>query len=263
MPCRRTVRLYPRPPIHPPHTPTALLLAALLLAALPLAAAPAGAQAGAAYPLAPADTARGRYDTGGGVAFQLSEFGFGLGGLYRVGVGGSTSLVVEASLGAGRDEREQQFFVGLFGETVTPFKRNYVVLVPVHVGVERRLFRAAVEDNFRPFVQLTAGPTFGYQWPYFRDADGDGVREDEEERLGPWRGLGEGEPRLGVGGALAVGAYFGRSRRTAQGLRVGYAASYFARPVGLLEPVPEVDGPDRRFFGTPVVSFHLIRLVGR
>lgn len=249
----------PSPPSHTPILPHRPILRALALAAFLLAAAPAEAQA--AYPLAPPDTARGRYDTGGGVAFVLSEFGFGLGGLYRVGVGGGTSLVVEAGLGAGRDEREQRFFVGLFGETVTPFKRNYALLVPLHLGVEHRLFRQAIEDNFRPFVQLAAGPTLAYQWPYFRDGDGDGVREAGEARLGPWRGLGDGEGRLGVGGTLAVGAYFGRSRKNAQGLRVGYAASYFARPVELLEPVPDVDGPSRRFFGTPVVSFHLVRLV--
>ena len=238
-------------------------LALLLLpAGLLLAPGPASAQPGPGAP--GADTlAAPRYDTGGGVAFLLTEFGLGLGGSYRVGLGGGTSLVVEASLGAGRDEREQQFFVGLFGETVTPFKRHYALLAPLHVGLERRLFRAAVEDNFRPFVQLTAGPTVAYQWPYFRDGDGDGRRGEDEARLGPWRGLPDGELRLGAGGTLAVGAYFGRGRRAAQGLRFGYTASYFFTPVELLEPAPEVEGPDRRLFGTPVVSFHLVRLLGR
>jgi hypothetical protein len=208
------------------------------------------------------DTVRVRYDTGGGVAFLLTEFGLGAGGLYRVGVGRGTSILVEGSVGAGRDEREQQFFVGLFGETVTPFKRNYVLLAPVHAGVEQRLFRAAIEDDFRPFVQVTAGPTVAYQWPYFDDVDGDGLRDEGEERLGPWRGIGEGSTRIGAGGSVALGAYFGRGRAT-QGLRFGYAASYFFEPVELLEEDPEVEGPTRRFFGTPVVSFHLLRLVGR
>lgn len=234
-----------------------------LLLAVPLAAALAVGAARAQPALPAPDTARARYNTGGGLTFQLTEFGLGAGAVYRIGVATATSLVVEASLGAGRDEREQQFFVGLFGETVTPFKRNYALLVPVHVGVERRVFRAAIEDDFRPFVQLTAGPTLGYQWPYFRDADGDGVRGEGEERLGPWRGFGEGSLRTGVGGTVAVGAYFGRERRTVQGLRFGYAASYFFTPIELLEEDPAVEGPTRRFFGTPVVSFHLIRLVGR
>jgi hypothetical protein len=178
-----------------------------------------------------------------------------------VGAGDDTSLLLEASIGAGRDEREQQFFVGLFGETVTPFKRNYVLMVPVHFGLERRLFRRSIEDDFRPFVQLTAGPTVAYQWPYFDDVDSDGLRDDGEERLGAWGGLSRGEFRLGAGGTAGFGAYFGRGR-SAQGLRFGYAGSYFFKPVELLEEDPAVEGPDRRFFGTPVVSFHLVRLIG-
>jgi len=239
----------------------------LLAAVLALPAAPVAAQGGAAppdtatYVLAP-DSALTPYGSGVGGSMLLTEFGFGAGGAYRYGLGAGTSLLFEAALGAGRDEREQQFFVGLFGETVTPLKRNYVLLLPLHAGVEQRVFRRAVADNFRPFVQLTAGPTLAYQWPYFDDTNGDGVRGDDEARLGPWRGIGRGEVRLGAGGTLAVGAYFGRGR-TVQGLRFGYAASYFPTPVELLEEDPAVEGPSRRFFGTPVVSFHLLRLTGR
>lgn len=238
-----------------------LCLAALAtLAAAGVAAQPVSGPV-APYPVAE-DTVAVRYGTGAGATLLLTEFGLGLGGALRLGVGGGTALVAEATLGAGRDEREQQFFVGLFGETVTPLKRNYVLLLPAHVGVEQRVFRRAIADNFRPFVQLTAGPTVGYQWPYFDDVDGDGVRDEDEERLGPWRGFGSGELRVGVGGTLAVGAFFGRGR-TAQGLRFGYAASYFPTPLDLLEEDPAVEGPSRRFFGTPVVSFHLLRLVAR
>jgi hypothetical protein len=204
----------------------------------------------------------GFYGSGVSGAFLLTEFGLGAGGALRAGVGRGTSLLVEASLGAGRDEREQQFFVGLFGETVTPLKRNYALLLPVTVGVEQRVFRHAIEDSFRPFVEVTGGPALGYQWPYFDDVDGDGVRDDDEERLGPWGGLGRGQFRFGVGGTFAVGAYFGRGR-TARGLRFGYAASYFPTPIDLLEEDPDVERPSRRFFGTPVVSFHLLRLTGR
>jgi hypothetical protein len=235
------------------------LLAVFLLVALGVSAA--RAQPDAVFP-PPSDSTEAAFDTGGGFALLLTEYGFGLGGLYRTGVGGGTSLLLEASVSVGKDEREQQFFVGLFGETVTPFKRNYVLLVPLHLGVEQRLFREAIEDNFRPFVQLTTGPTFAYQWPYFADLDGDGVREMGEELNGPLGGLGEGDVRFGAGATLAVGAYFGRSRRSAQGVRFGYTAHWFFEPVDLLELVPEVDVPSRQFFGTPIVGFHFVRLIG-
>jgi hypothetical protein len=224
-----------------------------------LAAAPANAQPDRIFP--PVDTASVSYGTGSGVAILLNEYGFGLGGLFRAELRPGTSALVEVGLGAGKDAREQQFFVGIFGDTVTPFKRNYVLLAPLHMGVEQRLFREQIEDNFRPFVQLAAGPAAAYQWPYFRDVDEDGLRDEGEELYGPFGGFAEGSFRLGVGGIVSAGAYFGRSRRSAQGIRFGYQAQYFFAPVQLLEPDPEVENPERQFFGTPVVTFYFMRLV--
>lgn len=200
------------------------------------------------------------YGTGIGASLLLTNYGFGLGGLYRNAVGETTSLVTEFSIGAGKDEREQEFFVGFFGDTVVPFKRSYFLVAPLHAGIEQRLFRASIEDSFRPFVQLLGGPAVGFQWPYFEDADGNGVRGNDERKLGVLSGVDEGSFRLGVGGTLAVGAYFGESRRATQGFRIGYVGSYFFEAVDLLELRPEVESPTQRFFGTPVVSLYLVRL---
>ena len=235
------------------------LFAPLLLAVL--VAGSASAQPDQIFPPPPSPDSLGRYGSGAGVTIHLTEFGFGLGALARARVGPSTSSMIEFSLGAGKDEREQQFFIGFFGDTVTPFKRNYVLLAPLRLGIEQRLFQTQIEDNFRPFVQLAVGPTAAYQWPYFDDLNENGLMEAGEDRLGPFSGIGRGEFRLGAGGMLAVGAYFGRSRRTAQGVRFGYAGDYFFREVELLEPDPDVEDPSRRFFGTPIVSFHFVRLV--
>ena len=231
-----------------------------VLVALLTVAGGARAQPDTVFP-PPPDSAAAASGTGVGAALLLTEYGFGLGGLYRARVAGGTSLLVEASVSVGKDEREQQFFVGLFGDTVTPFKRNYVLLMPAHAGVEQRLFSRQIEDNFRPFVQLSGGPTVAYQWPYFEDLDGDGIREVGEDLYGPFGGFGEGDVRLGAGATVAVGAYFGQSRRSAQGVRFGYTAHYFFEPVELLELDPEVEEPSRQFFGTPVVGFHFVRLI--
>lgn len=199
------------------------------------------------------------FNGGVGVAVLLTNHGFGAGAFVRTGVGPTTSLVVEASLGAGKDEREQEFFVGPFGETVVPYKRHYFLMLPVQAGVEQRLWARAIEDDFRPFLQALGGPVLGYQWPYFEDADGDGLRGVGEPRRSPLD-LWGGSFRLGVGGTLALGAYFGEGARNTLGLRLGYAAQYFFQPVELLEPRPGIEQPDRRFFGTPVVSLQLLRL---
>jgi|SRR5690606_13738967 len=229
---------------------------ALLVLALGLAC-PAQAQP---LPGPPEPDGPAHYGSGLGGSLLLTNYGFGLGALYRGALGEATSLVAEFSIGSGKDEREQEFFVGFFGDTVVPYKRHRFLMAPLQVGVERRLFRAAIEDDFRPFVQVLAGPALGFQWPYFDDVNGNGVRESEERKLGALAGIGDGSFRLGVGGTVALGAYFGASRRATQGLRIGYAGSYFFREVELLEPRPEVERPSQRFFGTPVVSLHIVRL---
>ncbi len=230
-------------------------LAAVLLL---LAAAPAQGQDDLAPP--PPDTTAARYGTAAGVSFTLTEDGIAAGLASRVRLADDWSVTTELSVGAARDAREQRFFVGFFGDTVTPLKRSYAVLVPAHVGVERRLFRASVEDNFRPFVAAAVGPTLAVQWPYFDDADGDGVRDSSEVRLGPAEGLGDAQTRLGVGGSVAVGAYVGRGRKSVLGLRLGFTLHYFPVAIDLLEADPAIERPSRRTFWTPTVSFLLVRL---
>ncbi len=213
------------------------------------------------FPSSALDSTQGRYGTGGGLAISLNDSGFGLGGLYRAQLGPATSGLIELSIGVAKDAREQQFFIGVFGDTVTPFKRNYALMSPIHVGVEQRIFANQIEDNFRPYVQISAGPTIGYQWPYFKDVNENGLREQGEPLNGLLGGFGKGQLRLGAGGTLALGAYFGRSRRTAQGVRVGYTANYFFEELDLLELDPAVESPSRHYFGSPIVSFHLVRLL--
>ena len=101
-----------------------------------LAAGPAGAQDRVAPPLP--DTTAARYGSTGALVLVLTEYGFGVGGSVRARLTDDVSFLTELSVGAGRDEREQSF-LGFFGERVTPFKRNYVALIPLHMGLERRL----------------------------------------------------------------------------------------------------------------------------
>ena len=237
-------------------------MAPRLLAVLLVLLAAAAPRAQAPVPPVPAapDTTALRFGTSVALALLLTEDGLGLGGEARTGLSPDLSFAFETSVTAARDAREQQFFVGLFGETVTPLKRNYAVLLPLHPGLELRLFRRSVEDNFRPFVSLTAGPTLGVQWPYFEDRNGNGVRESGEDRLGPFGGLGDAQVRLGAGGTLALGVAVGSSRRSAQSLRFGFTGHVFPGRIDLLELDPDVESPSRRVFWSPTVSFHVVRL---
>lgn len=243
-----------------PVPPIPFLLAVFAAGVLPAVAQPAAEPAAEPAAGLLADTTAARFGSSVALVLALTEDGLGAGASARTRLTDDVSFAVETSLAAGRDEREQRFFVGLFGDTVTPFKRNYAALAPLHVGVEARLFRQSVEDNVRPFVSATAGPTLAFQWPYFADADRDGLRDAGEARVGPFAGLGDTQVRLGAGGTLAVGVAVGGAARAVQSLRFGFTAHVFPSRVDLLELDPAIERPSRRTFLSPTIRFHVGRL---
>ncbi|HMB93515.1 MAG TPA: hypothetical protein VKP65_21865 [Rhodothermales bacterium] len=227
------------------------LLAALglLLGALPVYAQDAP-------PTAEEDEEK-TYGTGIGLEVLLTNSGFALGGYYQREVGEVTSLVIEANLGAGKNEREYKYY-SRFGNGFVPNKRNYLLLLPIHLGAQQRLFAEVIEDNFRPYVHFTAGPTLGWVYPYFNDRDGnERYDEDIDRRYDIFSAFPKGKARLGVGGMIAVGANFGLSRKVTQGIRFGYAFHYFFDGIQLLEP--DITEAQQRF-GTPVISITFGRL---
>lgn len=219
---------------------------------------------------APAQETQNAYGSSLGAQVVLTNSGFGLGGLLRVGLGERTSFMTEVALGAGKDEREVAFF-DRFGRKDVPNKAHYLLMLPVQFGLHRRLFRAHIEDNFRPYVQVSTGPTLGWEYPYFEDCNGDlqydpntdcngdGTLQTEEgERIYDSIGaIPKGHLRTGLGGTVAFGAHFGFSRKATQGVRFGYTFTYFFDGIQLLEP--QVREP-QHFFGTPSISVFFGRL---
>lgn len=226
----------------------------LLAGALLFAAAPE-ARAQEEEPPAEAST-RNPYGNGLGLSILLTNNGFGLGGYYHRVLGPATSLMAEVSLGAGKDEQELKFF--RFGRSYIPNKANYLLMAPMQLGLSRRLFREQIEDNFRPYVQVIAGPTLGWAYPYFRDENENGKFDSGERTYDPIGAIPRGSLRLGTGGTIAIGAYFGESKRMTQGVRIGYTFTRFVEPVQLLEPDVQ---PAQHFFGTPSISLTFGRVL--
>lgn len=216
------------------------------------------AGAAAAQTVSPAsDEADSPYGTGAGLEVILTNSGFGLGGYYQHALLPGTSLLIETSLGAGKDERE----IGLsdiYGRHVIPGKANFFLMLPLHVGIQRRLFRNQIEENFRPYMQVSAGPTLGWEYPYFEDENENGLYDaGEETRYDHITGLPWGTGHTGVGGTIGLGAHFGRSMDVTQGVRLGYRLDYFANGIQLLEPA---EHEKQRFFGSPFIVLTFGRL---
>ncbi len=204
------------------------------------------------------------YGSGAGLQVLLTNSGFGLGGFVSHEVSPTLSLMLDMSIAAGKDEREARFF--RFGSSFVPGKANYLLLMPIQGGASVRLFRHEIEDNFRPFLQVTAGPTFGWLYPYFDDCNGNGNLDEDfdcgdgrrERTFGAFTSLPRGSMKLGAGGMIAVGANFGQNRRASQGIRIGYAFNYFFDGIQLMER--RIEPEPRRYIGSPTITLTFGRL---
>lgn len=190
--------------------------------------------------------------TGYGAQVLLTNSGFGLGGFLTRGLSPDVTFVIDGAISPVRDEREVAFF-DRFGQKEVPNKANYFIVVPVHVGFQRRMFRSRIEDNFRPFVQLSAGPTLGWKYPYFEDENENSFLDRDERVYGVVSGIGRGSAEFGAGGSLTLGANFGEAGRTSYGVRIGYRFTVFQNPVELIDDSIK---PPERFIGSPVMMVY-------
>ncbi|NND72137.1 MAG: hypothetical protein HKN43_11225 [Rhodothermales bacterium] len=200
-----------------------------------------------------------------GLEFVLTNSGFGIGGFFQDSLSTRFNFIGEIRIAAGKDEREVAFF-DRFGRRTIPGKANYLLIVPLSFGTQYRIFSERIENSFRPFIQFSGGPTFGWEYPYFEDCNGNGVFELEadcngngtidgpdegERRLSSFDALPEGQLRTGVGASLGLGAHFGYGTKGVLGLKIDYTIAYFFNGIQLLEaPIK----PRQSFFRTPTIA---------
>ena len=202
------------------------------------------------------DSTLNPYGSGLGLEVVVTNSGFGIGGYFSRAVTREASFIADFSIGTEKSDREVKFF-GL-GQSFIPDKANYFLRMPIRVGVQRRIWEEYIEDNFRPYVQLSGGPTLGWVYPYFDDENGNESYDREERRYDGFGSLFKGSFQFGVGGTIGLGAHFGENTRLTQGVRIAYTFNYFFDPIQLLELSEQVD--PAKFFGTPSISITFGRL---
>lgn len=188
-----------------------------ILLALALAAATAGAQP-RPLPLLP-DSIRSGGDAlrpnSIGLDILVSNGGFGLGAFYRHEYNDAFSAYLDFSVSEAKEENEVQYY-NWYGQSVTLGKVNRFLVLPLYLGVQQRLFKDEILDNFRPYVCAAAGPTMLYTFP---------------EREEYFTAIGKGRPSYTAGGYVGVGAYFGSELSNLVGLNIRYY--YVPYPPGI------------------------------
>jgi hypothetical protein len=142
-----------------------------------------------------------------GVDVMVGNDGVGLGLFYHLLFSEDLTGFADLSFSEAKDARQIDFVDYYSGTQWSPNKENRVFRIPLFFGLQYRLFREEIVDNFRPFLSGGIGPVL----LYITDAK----REFFES-------LGVGHPKYTYGGFLGGGAQFGFDRSSVFGLNLRY-----------------------------------------
>ncbi|MDI6780137.1 MAG: hypothetical protein QME25_08125 [Bacteroidota bacterium] len=141
-----------------------------------------------------------------GLDLMISTNGFGLGTFYGYEFSNELTGKISFLISDAKDEREVELY-NYYGQSFTPFKINRFLVFPLLFGIEYRLFKDEILDNFRPYVTAAAGPTMIYSTPYEREF---------------FNSLKYGQAHYTAGGYIGIGAFFGSERSNVLGMNIRY-----------------------------------------
>lgn len=167
-----------------------------------------------------------------GVDILLSNNGFGLGGFYRREFSREISGTVTLGIAEAKDDNEVEY-VTYWGQSIVFGKINRFLLVPLHVGIQYRLFADDITDSFRPYLNAGLGPSLILAAPYIDLTTG--------EQIEYFKSLGKARSHYTVGGYIGAGAFFGTDMGSLSGINIRY---YFVPVVGGINSLLEAPDPN-------------------
>ncbi|MEK6755923.1 MAG: hypothetical protein AABZ02_07210 [Bacteroidota bacterium] len=175
-----------------------------------------------------------------GVDLLLSNNGFGAGAFYRREFSDVLSGFVQFAISDVKDEGEVEYFNQFTGESFVPGKKNRLLLFPLTFGVQYRLFKDDIVDNFRPYVGAGVGPSMVFVAPYSTARTiplPDGGTMTYYEQVEFFSSLKHGQAKYTLGGYIGAGAYFGFDKGTLSGVSIRYYFIPFQHGIESLENV--------------------------
>lgn len=185
-----------------------------------LALAAAGAAGGSVRAQTPDSAALNSW----GIDVLVSNGGFGLGAFYRREITPDLHGFVSFSVSESKEGQEIERYDPYTRTSVIPGKLNRFLVLPLTVGVQRRLFREDIMDTFRPYLNAGVGPTMIFATPFAEITPvpgGVAVRQVEF-----FRSLGRGQPHYTGTAFLGAGAHFGSDDKSLFGLNFRYYFTY-------------------------------------
>jgi outer membrane protein W len=166
-----------------------------------------------------------------GVDVMLSNNGFGAGGFFRHEFTDVLSGFAQIAISDVKDDSEVEYMNPYTGQSYTPYKINRLLLIPVTFGMQYRLFKDDIVDNFRPYVSAGIGPSMIFVSPYSNPTQvvlSDGSTGTYYDQIDFFTSLKKGHFKYALGGYVGAGAYFGLDK----GSLTGVSARYYFVPYG-------------------------------
>ena len=168
-----------------------------------------------AYQLKPDEPIPIPHPNSWGIDLLVSNGGFGLGTFYRREYSDDFSGFMDFSVSETKDDDEKEFY-DIYGRSYTPGKVNRFLILPLYLGVQKRLFKDDIVDNFRQYLNAAIGPTMIYVFP---------------SNVEYFSAIGKGHPEYTLGMYAGFGAFFGSEKSNLLGLNLRYY--YIPYPPGI------------------------------
>lgn len=185
------------------------------------------------------------YNAALGFDLAVNNFGFGIGAEYRRVVGAQSELTALFRLTGLRDISEQTYTDIFFGQQVIPNKYQRVFATPLMIGFRQRFFANQIQQEYRVFAGVMAGPVVALSIPYFNDTNSNGYREQGFEYGIPlggefvndvFRGWGSGKWHLGLAGEAMMGVDFSRNFKNLTSVEFGVYMNFFSEGIQVMMP---------------------------
>lgn len=159
-----------------------------------------------------------------GFDLMASDNGFAAGVFFRKEFSEEIAWFIALAISDIKDEAEVEYY-DYFGQPFVPGKKNRALMIPLVGGIQYRLFKDDIMDNFRPYVTAGVGPSMIYVSPYAnvtRIKGPDGSVFTFTEQIDFFESLGKGQAKYTLGGFIGIGAYFGLDKGTLSGVSIRY-----------------------------------------
>jgi hypothetical protein len=162
-----------------------------------------------------------------GFNILMSNNGFGAGFFLRHEYTDEIAGFVDFTISDVKDDGEVEYFNYWTGQSYVPNKVNRLIYMPLVAGIQYRLFKDDIVDNFRPYLTAGIGPSIIFVAPYSSLQTDPMSGQPYYSPIDFFSSLKYGRFRYTFGGYIGAGAYFGLDKGSLSGVTVRYYFSPF------------------------------------